>query len=149
MPLATGASLLPEEARDAVTHSIAHFHAAGDVAGLTLTLYDLASVAVQSGEAEKAARLGGAARNLSAETGAGLATFTETAFEEADFRPNVRQVMSEAEIERLGAEGAAMTLDDVVAYALEGSDGGAAVHPDPEPAAGEDERRCLTCPAHP
>jgi hypothetical protein len=44
--------------------------------------------------------------------------------------------MPEAEIERLGAEGAAMTLDDVVAYALEGTDGGAAVHPDPEPATG-------------
>jgi predicted ATPase len=125
-----------EEARDAVVHAIAHFHAAGDVAGLTLTLYDLASVAVQSGQSEKAARLGGAARNLSNETGAGLATFTETAFEEAGFRPSVRQVMSEDEIERLGAEGAAMTLDDVVAYALEGTDGGVAAHPDPEPAAG-------------
>ena len=113
-----------DEARDAVTHAIAHFHAAGDVAGLTLTLYDLASVAVQSGESEKAARLGGAARNLSNETGGGLAMFTEEAFEEAGFRPSVRQVMSEAEIERLGAEGAAMTIDDVVAYALEGSPGG-------------------------
>ncbi len=109
------------EARDAVVHAIAHFHSAGDVAGLTLTLYDLASVAVQSGDLPRAARLRGAAHNLSNETGTGLATFTETAFVEAGMRPNVLQVMSEAEAERLGAEGAAMTLDEAVAYALEGA----------------------------
>ncbi len=111
-----------EEARDAVAHAVAHFHAAGDIAGLTLTLYDLASVAVQNDDLPRAARLRGAARNLTTETGAGLATFTETAFEQAGLRPNVLQYMPEAEAERLGAEGAAMTLDDAVAYALEGSE---------------------------
>ena len=30
--------------------------------------------------------------------------------------------MSEADVERYGAEGAAMTLDEAVAYALEGAD---------------------------
>ena len=85
------------EARDAVAHAIAHFHAAGDVAGLTLTLYDLASVAVQSDDLPRAARLRGAAHNLSTETGTGLATFTETAFEQAGLRPNVLQYMPAAE----------------------------------------------------
>ena len=111
------------EARDAVAHAIAHFHAAGDIAGLTLTLYDLASVAVQSDDLPRAARLRGAAHNLSTETGTGLATFTETAFEQAGLRPNVLQYMPEDEAQRLGAEGAAMTLDEAVAYALEGSEG--------------------------
>ena len=81
-----------------MVHAIAHFHAAGDVAGLTLTLYDLASVAVQSDDLPRAARLRGAAHNLSTETGTGLATFTETAFEEAGLRPSVLQVMSEDEV---------------------------------------------------
>jgi hypothetical protein len=36
-------------------------------------------------------------------------------------RPNVLQYMPADEAERLGAEGAAMTLDDAVAYALEGA----------------------------
>ncbi|HYH94134.1 MAG TPA: hypothetical protein VD763_13310, partial [Candidatus Saccharimonadales bacterium] len=108
------------EARDAVRHAVAHFHAAGDIAGLTLTLYDLASVAVQSGDLPRAARLRGAAQNLSTETGAGLATFTEEAFEQAGLRPSVLQLLPRAEVERLGAEGAAMTLSDAIAYALEG-----------------------------
>ena len=50
-----------EEARDAGAHAMAHFHAAGDVAGLTLTLFDLASVAVQGEDLPRAARLRGAA----------------------------------------------------------------------------------------
>ena len=33
-------------------------------------------------------------------------------------RPGVRSHMSVDELERLGAEGAAMTVDDAVAYAL-------------------------------
>ena len=37
-------------------------------------------------------------------------------------RPGVRSHMAADELERLGAEGAAMTLDEAVAYALEGSD---------------------------
>jgi predicted ATPase/class 3 adenylate cyclase len=110
-----------EEARDAVAHAIRHFHAAGDIAGLTLTLFDLASVAVQLDDLPRAARLRGAARNLTTETGTGLATFTETAFEQAGLRPNVLQYMPIDEAERLGAEGAAMTLDDAVAYSLEGA----------------------------
>jgi hypothetical protein len=84
-------------------------------------MFDLASVAVQSDDLERAARLRGVGRNLTAETGTGLATFTETAFEQAGLRPSVLDRMSDAEIERLGAEGAAMTLDQAVTYALEGT----------------------------
>jgi hypothetical protein len=36
-------------------------------------------------------------------------------------RPGVRSQMAPEDVERLGAEGAAMTLDEAVAYALEGA----------------------------
>jgi hypothetical protein len=108
------------EAKTAILHAVEHFHAAGDVAGLALTLYDLSSIAVQEGDLDRAARLRGAAQNLSNETGAGLATMTEAAFEAAGARPSVRLVMSAEDVERLGAEGAAMTLDEAIAFALEG-----------------------------
>ena len=111
---------LTAEAKDAVGHAVSHFHSAGDVAGLTLTFFDLSAVAVQEGDIERAARLRGAARNLSTETGAGLAMFDGDAFELAGPRPTVRDRLPPEDLERLEAEGAAMTLDEAVAYALEG-----------------------------
>jgi len=108
------------EAREHVVHAIRHFDAAGDASGLTLTLYDLSAVAVLAGDLPRAARLRGAARNLSTETGATLATFVEDIFEEG-IRPSVRGALTEEEIDRFGAEGAAMTMEQAVAYALEGA----------------------------
>jgi tetratricopeptide (TPR) repeat protein len=109
-----------EEARQQIEQAVRHFHAAGDASGLTLTLDDMSAVAVALGDLDRAARLRGAARNLTRETGTGLATFVEEAFE-TGIRPQVRSQMSAEEVERIGAEGAAMTLDEAVAYALEGS----------------------------
>ena len=74
--------------RDSIEHAIRHFYAAGDAAGLTLTLDDLSAVAVVEGDLPRAARLRGAARNLTTETGAGLAGFVEDTFE-AGVRPGV------------------------------------------------------------
>jgi predicted ATPase/class 3 adenylate cyclase len=108
------------EARVHVEHAIRHFYAAGDAAGLTLTLDDLSAVAVAEGDLPRAARLRGAARSLTTETGAELAGFVEDEFE-TGVRPGVRSHMSAADLERFGAEGAAMTLDQAIAYALEGS----------------------------
>ena len=109
------------EARDHIGHAIRHFQAAGDASGLTLTLDDMSAVAVHDGDLVRAARLRGVARNLTSETGAGLATYVEDTFE-TGIRPGVRSHMSPEEVERLGAEGAAMTLDEAVAYALEGTE---------------------------
>ena len=101
---------------------IRHFHAAGDVAGLTLTLDDLSSIAVADGDLERAARLRGGARATSSnETGASSAIFDRGHLRDARTRPSVRTQMSADDLERLGAEGAAMTLDEAVAYALEGT----------------------------
>ena len=112
----------PVEARIHVEHAIRHFYAAGDAAGLTLTLDDLSAIAVVEGDLPRAARLRGAARNLTTETGTGLAGFVEDSFE-AGTRPSVRAHMSESDVARYGAEGAAMTVDEAIAYALEGAVG--------------------------
>ncbi len=109
-----------DEARGHIAHAIRHFHAAGDASGLTLTLDDLSALAVADGDLPRAARLRGAARNLTAETGAKLAAYVEEVFEAA-IRPGVRGLMSDADLARYGAEGAAWTLDEAVAYALQGT----------------------------
>ena len=109
-----------DHARGNVEHAMRHFYAAGDTAGITLTLDDLSSVAVAEGNLERAAILRGAARNLTVVTGAGLANYVEDLYE-TGARPKIVEHMSEAELERLSAEGAAMTLDEAVEFALGGS----------------------------
>jgi len=110
-----------DEARLNIAHAIRHFHAAGDASGLTLTFDDMSAVAVADGDLPRAARLRGAARNLTVETGAGLAGYVEDTFE-TGARPGVRTRMSSADLARYEAEGAAWTIDEATAYALEGSD---------------------------
>ncbi|MEZ0239549.1 MAG: hypothetical protein ACAH65_02010, partial [Chloroflexota bacterium] len=80
-------------AREAVEQAIRLFQAAGDAAGVTLTLDDLSAISAGEGDLPRAARLRGAARNLTAETGAGLAGYVEEAFENR-LRPGVRSVMA-------------------------------------------------------
>ena len=94
------------------------FHASGDVAGITLVLDDLASVAVAHGDLPRAARMWGSARALSSAGAIGLADLVEQQFE-MSARPNVRNVLSSAELERFALEGRAMSLDETVAYALD------------------------------
>jgi tetratricopeptide (TPR) repeat protein len=108
------------EAREHIEHAIRDFHASGDAAGLTLTLDDLSAVSVAEGDLPRAARLRGAARNLTTETGTGLAVYVEDTFE-TGARPGIRSHMSDDELARYGAEGAAWTLDEAVSYALEGA----------------------------
>jgi predicted ATPase/class 3 adenylate cyclase len=109
------------EARGHIEHAIQRFYAAGDASGLTLTLDDLSAVAVAEGDLPRAARLRGAARNLTIETGAQLAGYVEDTFE-TGARPGVRLHMSFDDLARYGAEGAAWTLDEAIAYALAGAD---------------------------
>jgi len=110
----------PAEAARHIVHALRHFHAAGDTAGITLTFDDLSSIAVAEGDFVRAAKLRGVARNLAVETGAMLASYIEDAYEQ-EMRPSVRSHLAPSEVERLGAEGAALPLDEAVAYALEGS----------------------------
>ena len=82
-------------AHENVAHAIRHFHASGDAAGLTLTLDDMSAIAVAEGDLPRAARLRGAARNLTMETGAELAEYVEDTFE-TGVRPGVRSHMPSA-----------------------------------------------------
>jgi predicted ATPase len=107
------------EARDNISHAMRHFYAASDTAGITLCLDDLSAVEVAEGDLERAAILRGAARNLTVITGAGLANYVEDLYE-TGARPKIGEHMSKAELERLSAQGAAMTLDEAVSYALGG-----------------------------
>lgn len=92
--------------------------AAGDVAGITLILDDLASIAVNAGDPPRAGRLFGAARHLQATSGSTLAMYAEETYSQFNV-PSPRSVLSPEDFERYVAEGAAMGLDEAVAYALE------------------------------
>ncbi|HEX4898684.1 MAG TPA: AAA family ATPase [Candidatus Limnocylindrales bacterium] len=107
-----------DESRTFLRHALRHFHEASDAAGISLLFDDLSSQAVADGDLVRAARLRGAARRLTAATGAELAGFVN---EQYDFiaRPQVVRQMAAEDLERYGAEGAALTLDEAVAYALD------------------------------
>ena len=94
------------------------FWAAGDAAGVTLVIDDIASYALARDDVERAARLWGAARNLTSATGASLAMLVDGWLEQ-DVRPNVRTLLDQEDVARLAAEGAKLTLDEAVAYALD------------------------------
>jgi predicted ATPase/class 3 adenylate cyclase len=107
-----------ESARGVLTEALRLFHASGDAAGITLVLDDFASLAAAAGDAPRALRIWGAARSLSKTTGTGLASFVDEAHDQYR-RPNARGMLEPAEAERYASDGAAMTLDEVVEYALE------------------------------
>jgi predicted ATPase/class 3 adenylate cyclase len=107
---------------DYARQALQHFQAAGDVAGITLVLDDLASIAVAQGDAPRAARLYGGARYLQRTTGVSLANYVEETYKQYD-APSPRDALPPEAFERFGAEGAAMSLDELVAYALEGAAG--------------------------
>ena len=82
-----------------------------------MVLDDLSAVAVTGGDLERAARLRGAARQLTQSTGTELARMVEELFEQAT-RPNARVAMDASELERVELEGRSLALDVAVAYAL-------------------------------
>ena len=103
---------------EVIRHALRHFFEAGDVAGVTLVLDDLAIVAIGLGDEDRAGRLWGAARHLQQRTGTGLADYVQQ--NNALFGvPTPKDELAPERLEALAAEGAAMSLDDVVAYALE------------------------------
>ena len=106
-----------EAAGDHLREGIRHFWESGDAAGVTLGLDDLSSYALAVGEPERAARLWGAARNLTNATGASLAAIVD-GWIELDVRPNVRTTLAPERLTELAEEGARLSLDEAVAYAL-------------------------------
>ena len=104
-----------EEARPILRDALRHFHGASDASALALVLDDLASQAVADGDLPRAARIRGAARRLAAATGATLANFVDTSSRSELARTSPAELSPE-DLARYQAEGAAMTLDEVVAY---------------------------------
>ncbi len=106
------------ESGDNARQGLRIFQEAGDVAGITLILDDLASIGVKVGDLPRAARLYGAARHLQMTSGTALALYVEEIYRQYG-APSPRAVLAPEDFERYAAEGAAMGLDEVVAYALE------------------------------
>ncbi|MBI3751992.1 MAG: hypothetical protein HY263_10120, partial [Chloroflexi bacterium] len=107
-----------DAAGDNLRHAIRHFWESGDASGVTLVLDDLSSLALARDELERAARLWGAARNLTNATGAALAGFVDGWIEQ-DVRPNVRKSLAPERLTELAQDGARLSLDEAVAYGLE------------------------------
>ena len=103
---------------EVVRHALRHFYEAGDVAGITLVLDDLAIVAVGLGDPERAGRLWGAARHLQQRSGTGLADYVQQNNRLFGV-PTAKDALPPDQLKTLAAEGAAMSFDEVVAYALE------------------------------
>ena len=108
----------PAEAKAAASEALARFHEAGDVAGITLVLDDLSGVALFHNDLPRAGRMWGAARHLQEITGTDLASFADTGFGSLGYM-TASQVLPPVDLERYAAEGAAMSLDEAVAYAFE------------------------------
>jgi predicted ATPase/class 3 adenylate cyclase len=103
-------------------HALQHFYEAGDVSGVTLTLDDLGIIAVSTDQPERAGRLWGAARHLQQMTGTTLADYVDQ--NNALFHvPTPRDVLPADRLATLAAEGAAMSYDEIVGYALGSPDG--------------------------
>ena len=90
---------------------------ASDAAGITLVIDDLSSMALADDQPERASKLWGAGRAFAKATGATLASYTD-GWIESQLRPNVRNSIEPADLQRWAAEGAALSLDEAVAYAL-------------------------------
>jgi len=106
-----------DDARPIARHALQHFRDAGDVSGITLVLDDLAFIEAGAGRPERSGRLWGAARRLQEITGTALADYVEQTSDLFDV-PTPRMAVGDA-LPGLAGEGAAMTLDEIVAYALE------------------------------
>ena len=104
-------------ARGQLADGLRLFMEAGDVAGVTLGLDDLAAIAVNDGDFVRAARLSGLARRIEASSGTGLAGVTENVFEMAT-RADTGGAMRPEDLARYEAEGAALPINDGVRYAL-------------------------------
>jgi predicted ATPase/class 3 adenylate cyclase len=107
-----------DEAEREINDALRLFHASGDVAGITLAIDDLASVAVARDDLPRAARLWGAARALSSAGAIRLADLVDANFE-VNARPHLKNVMDPDELERYAREGRLMSVDETVAYALD------------------------------
>ena len=103
-------------------HALQHFFEAGDISGVTLVMDDLSIIAIGLGDEQRAGRLWGAARHLQSTTGTALADYVEQTSNLFGIETPRDSLAPEA-LDSFAADGAAMGLDEVVAYALGMVDG--------------------------
>ena len=107
------------EARAALTEGLELFRAASDVSGVVLFFYDFAELAAAQGRDDRALRLFGAGQALKDLTGTQLADYLRE--ENKPFNIEVRALLERADPDRqaaLAAEGAALSQEQAIAYAL-------------------------------
>jgi hypothetical protein len=123
--------------------ALRHFDAVGDVSGITMALDALAVVAAGADDRPRAGRLWGAARQLQESSGTGLADWDAALY--ADMAIGVRDILDPAELGRLAAEGASLSIGEVVSYALREADpfgdGGSTLNPRDVPSRSRRARR--------
>ena len=108
-----------EPARAAFTEGLDLFRTAGDVSGMVLFFYDFAELAAAQHRDDRALRLFGAGTALKDKTGTQLADYLRE--ENRPFSIEILALLERTDPRRkdgLGAEGAALTQDQVVAFAL-------------------------------
>jgi predicted ATPase/class 3 adenylate cyclase len=105
-----------ERARAALRESIRMFQEMGDLPGITWTLDDIGDLELHEAHFEQALRLAGAAEAFRKALGA-RAPIALTEYE--DPRPKIRGQLDDAAMEEAWAKGAAMTVDEAVAHALQ------------------------------
>jgi tetratricopeptide (TPR) repeat protein len=110
------------EAEEAFRKGLELFRAAGIVTGVGFFLLDISLLEGHRGNHERASRLRGAAFALEQPTGMGMTDNIESYIE--GVQDIIKGPLSEDEYERLQADGATMTLEEAVAYALQASDAG-------------------------
>ncbi|MGH2379068.1 MAG: hypothetical protein ACRDGT_11405, partial [Candidatus Limnocylindria bacterium] len=111
------------QARAALAEGLELFRDAGDVSGIVLFFYDFAELAATQGLDDRALRLFGAGRELKDRTGTQLADYLRE--ENKPFTLEVRALLERTDADRreaLGAEGAALSGEQAIAFALSDAD---------------------------
>jgi predicted ATPase/class 3 adenylate cyclase len=107
-------------AEDAFRHAYGHFADAGDITGQSLIVEDFASLALAAGEPERGIRLWAAARRIQQTIGAGLVQAQINSGGKNAWRDPLPTDATPARRAELEAEGRGWTLEEALAYALDG-----------------------------
>lgn len=107
-------------AGDAFRHAHRHFTAAGDITGQALLVDDYATLALASGDKERGIRLWAAARRIQQTLGTGLVQASiDSSPQQAWLNPEPGDATPERRAE-LEAEGRSWTLEEALAYGVDG-----------------------------
>ena len=108
-------------AEDAFRHALGHFADSGDITGQALIVDDFATLALATGKSERGIRLWAAARRIQETIGTGLVQAQINSSGQQAWRvPQPEDATPERRAE-LEAEGRSWTLEEALAYAIDGT----------------------------